>query len=242
MTPSITRLCLAVLAVWSAGAALAAADGNSQITVNGTVIQVPAGSTITVTQTGNGTSIITATATGGSVTVVPTPPAAQAAKPDGVTVTRTTQAVPRSHWDLDMLSGVRFGGIIGASLDNTLSYRLPGPVEPELSADVGVSGATFGLGARWSLNDRQWTLSNQGLSLDYDSNTAILARAIAPYRWEGRKRAPSIWHGMTADSGWYYGGEVDVLVDNFALAVQATWEEERHQHAPRFTLAYGFGF
>jgi len=241
MTPSIQRICFAVAGVLSTGAVLAAEDGHSEITVNGTVIQVPAGSTITVTQTGNGTSITTATATGGSVTVVPSPPTGQAAKPDGVTVTRTTQ-VPRSRWDLDMLSGVRFGGIIGASIDNTLSYRLPGPLDPELSAAVGVSGATFELGARWSLSDRQWTLSNQGLSLDYDSNTAILARAIAPYRWEGRKRAPSIWHGMTADSGWYYGGEVDVLVDNFAIAVQATWEEERHQHAPRFTLAYGFGF
>jgi hypothetical protein len=147
-----------------------------------------------------------------------------------------------SRWDLEILNGVRFGGIIGASIDNTLTYETRRAVEPELDADVGVGGTTCALGARWTLERRHWVMTSNGRSLDFDYNTAIVPKAIASYRWEDRKRSPSLWRGMPADGGWYYGGEVDVLVHAIALATQVTWEQEHHQHAPRFTLAYGFGF
>jgi hypothetical protein len=211
------------LALGCFGGGLVAADGPAAPAIAGTTTTITSdGSTITTTITGSGSD---------------------PSLPPGVTIQSKsrTDATP-SRWDLDTFAGVRFGGIIGASFDNTLTYDLRAAVMPEASADIGVGGVTFGLGARWTLSKKQWTLSNQGLSLGYDSTTAIILRAIAPYRWEDRHRHPSLWRGIVSDGGWYYGGEMDILIDSTALAAQATWEMHDRSRGLRYTLAYGFGF
>jgi hypothetical protein len=208
-------------------------DQTTTIVTNGGTVTTSPGSSVVVKV--NGTVISASSSTSDSVSETTVTPGLS------VEPTSKTEATP-SRWDLEAFAGVRFGGIIGASFDNTLTYDCHGAVMPELSTDIGVGGVTFGLGARWLLSKKEWTLSNSGLSLNYDSNTAIILRAISPYRWEDRHRHPSLWRGIVSDGGWYYGGEVDVVVDNLALAAQATWEMRSRGHGPRYTLAYGFGF
>jgi len=230
----------------SAGS-LAAQDGQVTVTTSGpngasnsTTVTATPGSTVQVNV--NGSVITTTTTTSDGVQ-------SQSQSTEGLTLTTgvptrhpgTTDATP-SRWDLDWFAGTHFGGIIGASIDNALTYDFHGAVMPELTGDVGIGGATIGLGARWFLSKKQWTLSSNHLSFDYDSFSAITLRAIAAYRWEDHQGHPSFWRGMPSDGGWYRGGELDVMVDGLTLAGQVTWESERHDPGPHYTLSYGFGF
>lgn len=192
----------------------------TQVTVNGTVITTS--TTSQSVRTANGSDMV--------LTASPTP-----------MHTDQNDTVP-SRWDLDWFSGLHFGGIIGASIDNALTYDLHGSVMPELTADVGISGATVGLGARWSLSAKQWSLSSKGLSFDYDSYSAIAVRAIGSYRWDDHDRSPSFWHGMPGNGGWYRGGEVEVMVEGLAVVGQVTWTTTHRDPGPHYTLSYGFGF
>jgi len=224
--------------------ALAAQDG--QVVITATAAN---GSTSTTTVTAipghpvdvliNGT-VITTTNTSGGV---------RSEEADNLTLTagsiqshRLTTTTSMSRWDMDWLAGLHFGGIIGASFDSALTYDTRAALMPELTADLGVSGATFGIGPRWTFGTKQWTLSSNGLTVGYESLSAISLRAIASYRWMDHATSPSFWHGMPSNGGWYHGGEVNVVVDGLALATQVTWAASHRDRGPHLTLSYGFGF
>lgn len=150
--------------------------------------------------------------------------------------------VIRPGWDFEPIGGVRFGGIVGAGVDPTLTYVLRGSVDPQLSGTVGISGVAIALGARWTNRQHAWVIDQEGMHLVVDTETALAPRLIAAYRWDDRRRSPAFWRGIAPVGGWYWGGELDVLLGGLAFAVQATWRQHDHEQTPRVDLAYGLDF
>lgn len=146
---------------------------------------------------------------------------------------------PTQPWQLGF-TGLRFGGIIGAAAELGLRYDPGWQVQPELTAEAGISGTKVALGGRWLLRQRQWKLDAGGLKLDGDSSTAITPRAVALYRWEEEHRRPAFWRGMHVGEGWHLGGEVGVSLHGVALDAAVTWRRGSSQ--PSWTLAYGLAF
>jgi len=260
--PLLPLLALAMLAHIGAAADIVSSQGGSAIpgqddasstmVINGASVRVPAnsrmvsqdGSTLITTPNGrqilvqsDGTVITTGVNPDGSITrSVQTPPLSAPSQGGGVVSFGSNS----SRWDPEPVCGVRFGGIIGASFDNSLSYDLRSKETPVLNADIGVSGMELGAGIRYSLGHTTYAVINDGMPMTYHSNSAVTLRLIAPYRWMDNKHAPSIWYGISSISGWHYGAEVDLLVENLAITAQATWAAQ--DHSPHVTLAYGFGF
>lgn len=163
----------------------------------------------------------------------PTPPAEPAPAADARSGGR---ALARGSID-----GLRFGGIIGASVLGTLAIRPDWPVSPEISAGVGISGIKCAAGVRWGIGEPQWVIGRGEGPFRYDTEPSITPRFVAYRRWEDREREPDFWRGIVANDGWWVGGEVGLAVSGLALDVTVTWNEE-HDEGPRWTLAYGLQF
>ena len=148
-------------------------------------------------------------------------------------------SAPATHGATFGMTGIRFGGIIGGSLETTLALRPDWPVEPELGAAVGISGTKFSLGGRWSLGERQWVIGRGAGPIAIRTSTAFTPRLIACYRWQDEGRTPSFWRGIANDDGWYTGGELGITWNSVALDVALTWN---HGDGPHATLAYGLAF
>ncbi len=140
------------------------------------------------------------------------------------------------------LRGVKFGGIIGASLVGSLQLGPDWPVKPELLASAGISGSKFGLGLYWPLSEASWVIQKGGQKpFKIDRSNSLSPRIIACYRWEEQSREPDFWRGIVGDQGWYVGGEIGLTWGGLAFDLAMTWNEE-NRDSPRITLGYGFTF
>ncbi|MFM2092352.1 MAG: hypothetical protein RLZZ127_2841 [Planctomycetota bacterium] len=143
-------------------------------------------------------------------------------------------------WDLG-LTGIRFGGITGATALVGLSYDQGGPLVPELSAGLGVSGCKVALGCSWLLRERQRTISAAGMEWSSDDQVSITPRLAVHRRWEDEDRNP-FWRGIVDHDGWYAGGEIGLAFDNLAVDIGCTVRTDDEDREPVFTLAYGLDF